>query len=63
VKAGTYTVHYTVAAGLAGKAKTQLPSGGPVEGQLTASIAPIPPSRHVDPRTGRVVPGTYPLVP
>jgi hypothetical protein len=63
VKAGVYTVHYRVAAGLGGKATAQLRSGGPVEGQLTASIAPVPPSRHVDPRTGRVVPGTYPLVP
>jgi hypothetical protein len=63
VKAGVYTVHYTVAAGLAGRAKAQLPSGGPVQGQLTASIAGIPPSTHVDPQTGRVVYGTFPLVP
>jgi hypothetical protein len=63
VKAGVYTVRYTIAAGLAGKAKAQLASGGPVQGQLTASIAPIPRSTHVDPRTGRVVYGTFPLVP
>jgi hypothetical protein len=63
VKAGLYTVHYRVAAGLAGKAKAELPSGGPVQGQLTASIAPLPPSSHVDPRSGRVVAGTYPLIP
>jgi hypothetical protein len=63
VKAGVYTVHYTIAAGLAGKGKAQLPSGRPVQGQLTASIAPIPPKTHVDPQTGRVVSGTFPLVP
>jgi hypothetical protein len=63
VKAGTYTVHYTIAAGLAGKARAQLPGGGPVQGQLTAQIAATPDARHVDPRTGRVVGGEFPLVP
>jgi hypothetical protein len=63
VKAGVYTVHYTIAAGIAGRAKAELPSGGPVQGQLTASIAPIPLRTHVDPRTGRVVYGTVPLIP
>jgi hypothetical protein len=63
VKAGVWTVHFKVAAGLAGKAHAALPAGGPVQGQLTASVAAIPPSRHVDPNTGRVVPGTYPLLP
>jgi hypothetical protein len=63
VKAGVYTVHYRIAAGLAGRAKAQLPSGGAVQGQLSASIAPVPPNTHVDPRTGRVVVGTYPLIP
>ena len=50
-------------AGLAGKAKAQLPAGGPVQGQLTAAVTPLPPSRHVDPATGRVVPGAFPVVP
>jgi hypothetical protein len=63
VKAGVHTVHYRVAAGLAGKATAQLPGGGPVQGQLTASIASAPPGRHVDPATGRVLPGTYPPLP
>lgn len=63
VKAGTYTVHYAVAAGLAGRAKAKLPSGGSVQGQLTADIAARPPARHVDPATGRVVPGPFPIVP
>jgi hypothetical protein len=63
VKAGLHTVHYRVAAGLAGKAVALVPSGGPVQGQLTADVAPAPPSRHVDPSTGRVVAGTFPVIP
>jgi hypothetical protein len=63
VKAGLHTVHFTVAAGLAGKAKAELASGGPVQGQLTASIAPAPPAMHVDPSTGQIVSGAYPLIP
>jgi hypothetical protein len=60
VKAGTYTVHYTVAAGLAGKAKAKLASGGAVQGQFTVAIAPTPSSKHVNPSTGRIVPGNFP---
>jgi hypothetical protein len=60
VTAGTHTVHFTVAAGLAGKAKAQLASGGPVRGSFTADIAPAPPSKHLDPATGRIAAGTYP---
>jgi hypothetical protein len=63
VKAGMHTVHFTVAAGLAGTAKAGLASGGPVQGELTADIAPAPPSRHVDPSTGRVIAGQFPLIP
>jgi len=63
VKAGLHTVHFTVAAGLAGKAKAELASGGPVQGQLTADIAPLPAARHVDPYTGSVAAGQYPPVP
>jgi hypothetical protein len=63
VKSGTYTVHYTVAAGLTGKATAQTSSGKSVAGALTANIAPAPPSRHVDPKTGKVVPGQYSAVP
>lgn len=63
VKPGVHTVHYTVSAGLAGKAKAILPSGGGVRGQLTALITARPPARHVDPRTGRVLPGPFPIIP
>jgi hypothetical protein len=60
VKAGVHTVHYTVAAGLAGRATAQLTSGGPVAGHFTVYTAAVPPARHVNPNTGQVVPGPYP---
>lgn len=63
VKAGLHTVRFTVAAGLAGKAKGQLASGGPVQGQFTADIAAAPPLTHVNPSTGRIAVGAYPLTP
>jgi hypothetical protein len=63
LKAGTYTVRYIVAAGLAGNARARLAAGGPVHGQFTAAIAPLPPSRHVNPATGRVEPGSAPAIP
>lgn len=59
VKAGTYTVSYTVSAGLAGKAKAQLSSGGPVQGHFTVQIAPKPAAVHVNPHTGKVTPGSF----
>jgi hypothetical protein len=59
VKPGTYTVHYTVAAGLAGKAKARLASGAIPRGQFTVTIAPRPPAKHVNPHTGLVEPGAY----
>ncbi len=45
VKSGSYTVHYSVAAGLAGRAKAQLASGGPAAGHFTIQIAGAPRSR------------------
>jgi hypothetical protein len=63
VKSGLHVVHYTVAAGLGGSAKAQLPSGGPVKGRFVAFITPAPPARHVNPNTGRVLPGEYPTAP
>jgi hypothetical protein len=63
VKSGRYTVTYTVSAGLAGKAKAELRSGGAVTGHLTAQIAPAPPATYVDPTTGKVVAGVYPSTP
>jgi hypothetical protein len=63
VKPGAHAIHFIVSPGLAGKAQARLPSGGPVVGHLTALISSSPPRRHVDPRTGLVVPGRAPLVP
>lgn len=63
VKAGAHTVHFLLAAGLAGKSKAALASGGPVQGQFAVDIAPAPASTHVDPSTGRVAPGAYPATP
>jgi len=63
IKAGAYTVRYTVAAGLAGKAKARLASGGLVQGQFTADIAPAPKLTHVNPATGRVEVGQFPASP
>jgi hypothetical protein len=60
VKAGAYTVHYAVSAGLAGNAKARLASGGPASGQFAVTVAGAPRITHVDPKTGKVVAGTYP---
>lgn len=60
VKAGSHTVHLTVAAGLAGNARAELAGEGPVTKTLTAEIAPAPPITHVNPSTGKVVPGAFP---
>jgi hypothetical protein len=63
VKAGAYTVRYAVAAGLAGKAKAKLASGEPAQGHFTVDIAGAPPTTHVDPKSGKVVPGVFPTTP
>lgn len=63
VKAGAHSVHVTVSAGLAGNAKATLAQGGTVTRSFGVQIAPAPPSRHVNPETGRVVPGTFSATP
>lgn len=60
VKAGSYTLHLKVAAGLAGNARAVLRGGGQVSRSLTAEIAPAPPITHVNPSTGKVAPGAFP---
>jgi hypothetical protein len=62
IKSGRYTVHYTVAAGLSGKARAVASSGGPT-GALTADIAGRPAPRHVNPATGAVERGQFPKIP
>jgi hypothetical protein len=63
VKPGSYTVHYTVAAGLAGKAKARLASGGAIDGHFAVYIKPAPALKHVNPDTGRVEVGRFPTSP
>jgi hypothetical protein len=59
VKPGIYTVHYTIAAGLAGRSRARLANGAIPHGHFTVAIAPRPPATHVNPETGRVEPGPY----
>lgn len=58
VKAGTFTLHLGVAAGLSGKATVTLARSS-VQRSLTVHIAPLPPRTHVNPHTGKVEPGAY----
>jgi hypothetical protein len=60
VKAGLYTVHYTISAGLAGRSRARLATGAIPHGHFTVAIAPRPPARSIDPNTGQVVAGSYP---
>jgi hypothetical protein len=63
VKPGLHTVHFRVQAGLSGKAKAQLASGLPAQGQFAVYVAPAPPTTYVDPNTGKVRVGTAPKLP
>ena len=47
VMAGTWTVHYELAAGLTGKAKAVSSDGGPVEGEFVVTISDKPPKASV----------------
>ena len=47
VEGGTYTVHYEVAGGLDGNARTVTSDGGPVEGEFVATISTKPPQARV----------------
>jgi hypothetical protein len=47
VVAGTYTVHYQLAAGLNGKAKAVTADGGPVEGEFVVTVSDKPPQASV----------------
>jgi hypothetical protein len=54
VRAGTYTVHYQVAAGLEGKAKAVTRDGSPVKGEFVVTISSKPPQTCVN-GAGKVV--------
>jgi hypothetical protein len=55
IVAGTYTVHYEVAAGLDGKAKAVTDTGERVEGEFVATITDKPSATKVD-EDGNIVP-------
>ncbi len=54
IEPGRYTVKYTVAAGLDGKAKATASGGGPVSGTFPVQISKTPEQSRVDPETGEV---------
>jgi hypothetical protein len=47
IQAGTYTVRYEIAAGLAGNAKAVTEDGSPVEGEFVVTISDKPPRARV----------------
>lgn len=55
VQAGTYTVHYRLAAGLHGKAVAVTDDGGVPEGEFVVQITDVPPQTRVN-DAGEVVP-------
>jgi hypothetical protein len=55
VQAGTFTVHYRVAAGLGGKAKAVTADGSVPEGEFVVRISSVPPQTQVT-DSGKVVP-------
>jgi hypothetical protein len=59
VKPGVHTVRYRVYAGLNGNAKAQLAGGALPAGSFKVDIAGRPPTKHVNPQTGRVEEGAY----
>jgi len=62
VKPGVHVVHYSVAAGLAGKTKARATRGA-LQGRFAVYIAGVPPRTYVDPNTGKVVTGSAPPPP
>jgi hypothetical protein len=48
---------------LHGNAAARLEDGRPVIGQFVVDVAPAPPINHVNPETGLVEPGRYPVAP
>ncbi|MBA2349001.1 MAG: hypothetical protein H0V81_11970 [Solirubrobacterales bacterium] len=54
IEPGRYTIKYTVAAGLDGKAKAVEAGGGPVTGTFPVQISKTPEQSRVDPATGEV---------
>jgi hypothetical protein len=61
VKSGDYTLNYSVAAGLNGKAHAVIASGASPTGRFAVHIASAPRISHVDPTTGALVSGPLPV--
>ncbi len=61
VTSGRHFVHWSVAAGLAGKSRAR-GSNGPLSGQFSVQIAAAPATSHVNPSNGKVEPGSAPPV-
>lgn len=61
VKAGLHPLTWVVAAGLYGKAKARLSDGRVPQGHFRVLVTTRPAQSHVDPATGQVVPGPYPV--
>jgi hypothetical protein len=59
VKSGVHHINIEISAGLGGQAKATLPNGGVLRARFRSEIAPSPPSRHVNPSTGRVELGQF----
>jgi hypothetical protein len=59
IKPGLHRVSYLVYAGLNGRSRALLAGGHVVAGSFKVVIASRPPRTHVDPQTGKVVPGPY----
>ena len=55
VRSGTHEVHFSVAAGLNGKAKAQAAGGSKAEGSFTVNVSKEPSQSRVDPETGEVI--------
>jgi hypothetical protein len=62
VKPGLHVVHYSVAAGLAGRSQARA-TRGLLQGHFVVNVAGVPPHTYVDPNTGKVVTGTAPPPP
>jgi hypothetical protein len=60
VKAGQQAIHYTIAAGLDGRAVARLANGGRAVGSFKVRIAPLPRTTHVNGETGAIVGGPSP---
>jgi hypothetical protein len=61
IHAGSHTLHWTVAAGLNGKAGAQQADGVQPHGQFAVDVTATPQQVYVDPATGKVVTGSLPL--